>query len=83
MFSSCDKLDKLNLSGWNTAQVRDMSDMFYGCSELGELDLSGFVFAAEVDVTGMFSMNGLYTLTLPPAFSVTKEMALNIGIWST
>ena len=79
MFGSCDKLEKLNLSGWNTAQVRDMSDMFYGCGKLGELDLSGFVFAAGVDVTGMFSLNGLYKLTLPPAVSVTKEMQLNKG----
>jgi surface protein len=79
MFGGCKKLKSLNMNGWNTARVRDMSDMFYGCSELGELDLSGFVFAAGVDVTGMFSLNGLYKLTLPPAFSVTKEMELNKG----
>lgn len=79
MFYNCSALKSLNLSGWNTAQVRDMSEMFEGCSVLGELDLSGFVFTSGVDVTGMFSMNGLYKLTLPPAFSVTKEMALNKG----
>ena len=79
MFYDCSALKSLNLSGWNTAQVRDMSEMFEGCKVLGELDLSGFVFTSGVDVTGMFSMNGLYKLTLPPAFSVTKEMALNKG----
>ena len=79
MFYNCSALKSLNLSGWNTAQVRDMSEMFEGCSVLGELDLSGFVFTSGVDVTGMFSMNGLYKLTLPPAFSVTKEMQLNKG----
>jgi surface protein len=34
MFYDCSGLDSLDLSGWNTANVTNMSNMFNGCSEL-------------------------------------------------
>lgn len=34
--------ESLDLSGWNTSNVKNMSDMFCGCESLKYLDLSGF-----------------------------------------
>ena len=43
MFSSCSLLRSLNLSKFDTSNVRNMGFMFYGCSHLSSLDLSNFV----------------------------------------
>ena len=32
----------LDLSGWNTSNVKNMGDMFYGCHNLKSLNLSGW-----------------------------------------
>lgn len=34
MFQNCSSLTSLNVSNFNTANVTNMSNMFYGCSEL-------------------------------------------------
>ena len=31
MFYGCKDLESLDLSGWDTFKVKDMSDMFYEC----------------------------------------------------
>ena len=40
MFYGCKTLTQLDLSGWNTSNVKNMSSMFYNCSSLQTLDLS-------------------------------------------
>ncbi len=42
MFVYCESLETLDLSGWNTSNVRYMSDAFHGCTDLKTLDLSGW-----------------------------------------
>ena len=42
MFYDCNKLTSLNLSNFNTNNVKDMSCMFYGCSSLTSLNLFNF-----------------------------------------
>ena len=39
MFYGCSSLASLDLSGWDTSNVTDMSLMFYGCSSLREVSL--------------------------------------------
>ena len=34
MFSGCSSLQSINLSSFNTTNVKDMSCMFHGCSSL-------------------------------------------------
>ena len=34
MFSGCSSLQSINLSSFNTTNVKDMSFMFFGCSSL-------------------------------------------------
>ena len=80
MFADCSSLTTLNLTGVNTAQVTDMSHLFEYCSSLRELDLSGFNVLSVTNFDDMFQMSlSLNKLTLPTAFSITKEMALNKG----
>ena len=42
MFSWCEHLIDLDVSGFNTTNVTSMYDMFYKCSKLTDLDVSGF-----------------------------------------
>ena len=42
MFLDCSSLTSLNLSNFNTNNVKDMSYMFYSCSSLNSLNLSNF-----------------------------------------
>jgi surface protein len=42
MFSGCSSLTSLDLSNFNTSNVKDLSYMFYNCSSLTSLNLSNF-----------------------------------------
>ena len=42
MFYRCNKIEKLDLSGFNTKKMTDMRGMFKSCSSLTSLDLSSF-----------------------------------------
>ena len=61
MFSGCSKLATLDLSSFNTSNVkgdsdypRGMSEMFSGCSSLVNLDLSSFDTSNVTDMSEMF-----------------------------
>ena len=55
MFSGCSSLVFLNLSGFCTSNVMDMSDMFQGCGKLESLDLSSFDTSKVTNLSKMFS----------------------------
>ena len=42
MFADCNNLKKLDLTAFNTENVKDMDRMFYSCQNLISLDLSSF-----------------------------------------
>ena len=42
MFSGCISLESLDLSGWDTSNVKIMPGMFFNCRNLKSLDLSGW-----------------------------------------
>lgn len=54
MFSGCSALTALDLSSFDTTQVRDMSSMFSGCRELTALDLSSFKTTSVSSMSSMF-----------------------------
>lgn len=55
MFLGCSKLEKLDLSGFDSSYVHDFSLMFYGCEALEELVLDdGFVTGAANNLQEMF-----------------------------
>ena len=53
-FYDCDRLQSVDLSGFDTSKVTGMSCMFYGCSSLASLDLSSLDTSSVTDMTGMF-----------------------------
>ncbi len=60
MFSYCNALEKVDMSGFDTSRVINMNYMFYNCSSLIKLDLSGF---DTSQVTTMYSMfNNCFSL---------------------
>lgn len=54
-FYGCESLRSIDLSGLDTSNVTDMSDMFRGCSSLASLDLSSFDTSNVQGMSGMFS----------------------------
>ena len=54
MFSHCQSLTSLDLSGFDTSKVTSMWNMFYGCSALTTLDLSNFDTSQVTDMSRMF-----------------------------
>ncbi|OTO20811.1 hypothetical protein A5875_002164 [Enterococcus sp. 3H8_DIV0648] len=65
MFSLCNTLKDLNVTGWNTSQVQTMEFMFIECMELKELDLSGWKTSQVQNMASMFiSCNQLKELDL-------------------
>ena len=55
MFFDCSSLTSLNLSNFNTNNVRDMGYMLSKCSSLTTLNLSNFNTNNVKDMTEMFS----------------------------
>ena len=55
MFFLCTKLTSLDVKGFDTSNVTNMSNMFYYCSELTSLDVTGFDTSNVTDMSGMFS----------------------------
>ena len=55
MFSHCQSLTSLDLSGFDTSKVTSMWNMFYGCSALTTLDLSSFDTSQVTYMSYMFS----------------------------
>ena len=50
-----DGVKTLDLSGWKTSNIKDISWMFSGCGSLESLDLSGWKTSNVEDMHGMFS----------------------------
>ncbi len=55
MFYSCEKLQKVDFTGVNTANVTKMYSMFNWCQSLTALDLSSFDTAKVTDMSSMFN----------------------------
>ena len=65
LFSGLEKAKSIDLSGFNTANVTDMHDMFDSCSSLTSLNLSNFNTASVTNMHNMFySCSSLTSLNL-------------------
>ncbi len=84
MFSSCTCLGKengLDLSGWNTSNVTDMSYMFE-YSEVSSLNLSGWDTSNLTDMRNMFCYcNYLETLDLS-SFNTSNVIDMSYMFWN-
>ena len=54
LFNNCSSLNSLNLSNFNTNNVKYMSFMFCNCSSLNSLNLSNFNTNNVTDMNNMF-----------------------------
>ena len=54
MFGKCSSLQSINLSSFNTTNVKDMAGMFCECSSLQSIDLSSFNTTNVKDMIYMF-----------------------------
>lgn len=54
MFSNCESLINLDVTGFNTENVRAMNSMFYNCESLSALDVSGFNTSNVTNMATMF-----------------------------
>lgn len=54
MFSTCEKIQSLDLSNWDTSNVTNMSDMFHAMGSLEYLNLSSFNTEKVTDMSFMF-----------------------------
>ena len=55
MFSDCSSLTSVNMSGWNTSNVTNMSYMFNGCSSMPSLD-----FVKSFDTSKVTSFQSMF-----------------------
>jgi len=70
MFYGCSSLTSLDLSGWDTSKVTNMSSMFYGCSKLS-VDCSNWDVSK---VTGHSSFNNNAPgVVLPLAWQTSSD----------
>ena len=58
MFDGCSRLSSLDVSGFDTSGVTDMTNMFNACTRLTGLDLSGFD-TSKVTASDSFMPNSL------------------------
>ena len=54
MFSDCRVLAELNVTGFDTSEVTNMSHMFHSCQVLKEIDVTGFNTGKVTDMSKMF-----------------------------
>lgn len=64
MFSGCQNLNTLDVSGFNTSKVTNMRNMFRMCSALKEIDVSKFNTSQVTDMSNMFYGCDFETLNL-------------------
>ncbi len=60
LIEGCDALTKLDLSGFDTAKVTDMSRMLAGCQQLEDLDLGNWETDAVEAYAGFLDRGVLY-----------------------
>ena len=73
MFYNCSKLTSLDVSGFDTSRVTNMSSMFFGCSKLTSLDVTGLDTSKVTNMYQMFrGCSSLTSLTLPESFDTSS-----------
>ncbi|MCR5692226.1 MAG: BspA family leucine-rich repeat surface protein, partial [Eubacterium sp.] len=72
MFTCCNSLKTLDVSGFNTSNVTKMSSMFYECSSLTTLDVSSFNTSNVTNMQSMFSKCHKLTSLNVSGFNTSK-----------
>ena len=96
MFNTCNALTELDVSGFDTSNVKNMSSMFNNCNALTQLDVSGFDTSNVTYMSSMFSnckalteldvsgFNTINVTSLADAFSGCSSLQnLDVSGWIT
>lgn len=70
VFAGCDKLESLDLRGWDVSNVTTISHIFSGCKQLTSLDVSGW------DTSKVGDMDGLVN-------NCENLISLDLSSWDT
>jgi len=66
LFGGCEKLESLNLNGWDVSKVQIFRSMFYYDSSLTTVDISEWNWSGGIDFQAMFTFDAkLHTVELP------------------
>ena len=70
-------LTKIDLSGWDTSNITDMSSMFKDCISLTSLDVSGFDTSKVTSMNNMFNNCSFLTSLDVSGFDTSKVTNMN------
>ena len=77
MFKGCKNITKIDLTNFNTSNVKSMSYMFYGCSSLSSLILTNLITTSVLNMEYMFSScSSLVSINLQD-FDTSKVTNMN------
>ena len=76
MFQNCSKLTSLDVSGWDTSSVTDMTSMFLG-SAVTELDVSEWDTSKVTSASSMFNNCYVQKITMGPKFTLVGQLLSN------
>ena len=77
LFSNCDSLTSLDVSGFNTSNVTNMNSMFISCSSLTSLDVSHFNTSNVTDMYQLFSNCDSLTSLDVSGFNTSKVIRMD------
>ena len=80
-FCGCENLTELDLSGSNSENVKDMSEMFYGCKALSKLALTDFKTGQVTTMESMF-LNCSTLETLDVSSFNTENVTTMVGMFN-
>ncbi|WP_285015601.1 BspA family leucine-rich repeat surface protein [Lactococcus garvieae] len=83
LFSGLSNLREVNFNSLNTANVTNMTNMFYGASSLTNLDLSGFDTSNVMEMYGMFDGASSLTNLDLSGFDTSKVTSLYAMFYGT
>ena len=73
MFTACNNLTSLDVSGFDTSNVTNLCSMFSSCNKLTSLDISNFDTSNVSNISGMFQRcNALTTIYASNLWSTDK-----------
>ena len=77
MFYNCSSLTSLDVSGFDTLKVANMSNMFYSCSSLTSLDVSRWVTSSVTNMSNMFQNCSSLTYLYVSDWKTPKLVAMD------
>ena len=80
MFWGCSSLQSIDLSSFNTTNVKDMSEMFRWCSSLQSIDLSSF---KTTNIKVKFIFNKLLTSTCWMFYECSSLQSIDLSSFNT